>query len=129
MPYITGASCIDDYGNLIINRYTDSINSNSSPGDILLTCKGTIGKISKNTVGDMHLARQLMGIKTFINEQYSIYFLKHIVNELKNNANGLIPGIDRPTVRTYLIPLPPLKEQERIVSKLDDVVTLINKIA
>jgi restriction endonuclease S subunit len=121
IPYITGASCVDENGKLIINRFTNKTHTNSSIGDILLTCKGTIGKISTNDKGDMHLARQLMGIKTFLNFDFTKYYLMFIVDELKTKANGLIPGIDRPTVLNYYIPLPPIEEQKRIVRKLDEV--------
>ncbi|MCI6608816.1 MAG: restriction endonuclease subunit S [Bacilli bacterium] len=124
IPYITGASCVDDKGKLIINRFTDITQKNSSIGDLLLTCKGTIGKISINDKGDIHLARQLMGIKTFINSDFTKYYLMFIVEELKTKANGLIPGIDRPTVLNYYFPLPPFEEQKRIVAKIEELLPL-----
>lgn len=37
-----------------------------------------------------------------------------IVDELKTKANGLIPGIDRPT----------LEEQKRIVAKIEELLPL-----
>ena len=45
VPYITGASNIDS-NRVIINRWTDNPLTISHKGDILLTCKGTIGKIA-----------------------------------------------------------------------------------
>ena len=124
IPYITGASCIDEKGNLVINRFTDKSHVNSTIGDILLTCKGTIGKITVNDKGNMHLARQLMGIKTLIDFDFTRYYLMFIVDELKTKANGLIPGIDRPTVLNYYLPLPPLEEQKRIVVKIKELLPL-----
>ena len=124
IPYITGASCIDEKGNLVINRFTDKSHVNSTIGDILLTCKGTIGKITVNDKGNMHLARQLMGIKTLIDFDFTRYYLMFIVDELKTKANGLIPGIDRPTVLNYYLPLPPLEEQKRISEKIEELLPL-----
>ena len=124
IPYITGASCIDEKGNLVINRFTDKSHVNSTIGDILLTCKGTIGKITVNDKGNMHLARQLMGIKTLIDFDFTRYYLMFIVDELKAKANGLIPGIDRPTVLNYYLPLPPLEEQKRISEKIEELLPL-----
>ena len=47
-----------------------------------------------------------------------------IVDELKAKANGLIPGIDRPTVLNYYLPLPPLEEQKRISEKIEELLPL-----
>lgn len=128
IPYITGASCVDENGKLVINRFTDKSHANSTIGDILLTCKGTIGKIAVNDKGNMHLARQLMGIKTLIDFNFTRYYLMFIVDELKTKANGLIPGIDRPTVLNYHLPLPPLDEQRRIVAKIEELLPLCRTI-
>ena len=57
-PYITGASNFDK-SKLIINRWTDTPEVISIPNDILLTCKGTIGEIAINSVGEIHIARQI----------------------------------------------------------------------
>lgn len=32
-------------------------------GDLLLTCKGTIGEIAHNNFGEAHIARQIMAIR------------------------------------------------------------------
>ena len=44
IPYLTGASNIED-GNIIINRWTESPKAIANQGDLLLTCKGTVGKL------------------------------------------------------------------------------------
>ena len=45
IPYITGASNFVN-SNLIINRWTESPITISNKGDLLLTCKGTIGSMA-----------------------------------------------------------------------------------
>ncbi|MBQ9389546.1 MAG: restriction endonuclease subunit S, partial [Synergistaceae bacterium] len=44
-PYITGASNFKD-GAIIINRWTSKPESVAHKGDVLLTCKGTVGKVA-----------------------------------------------------------------------------------
>lgn len=117
VPYITGASNIDN--NIIkINRYTDSKFINSHLNDILLTCKGTIGKIVINNIGDVHVARQIMSIKSFINNEFLILLLNANIGKIKSNAKSLIPGINRDDILGLPILLPPIEEQKRIVDKV-----------
>ena len=39
---------------------------------------------------------------------------------MAKNAKSMIPGIDRKTLLKNSIPIPPLKEQRRIVAKLEE---------
>ena len=118
IPYITGASNITNKGQIIVNRFTYSKYKNSSLGSILLTCKGTIGKVAINVIGDIHVARQIMSIKSFINRDYMKSCLLNIVNELNKEARSMIPGIDRNQLLSKKMLLPPSKEQIRISKKL-----------
>lgn len=61
IPYITGASNLDE-NKLIINRWTLYPNNIAHKGDLLLTCKGTVGKTAVLNENDVHIARQLMSI-------------------------------------------------------------------
>lgn len=63
IPYITGASNFDKE-NLIINRWTQNPVTISVKGDLLITCKGTIGSMAFNNIGSIHIARQIMAIKS-----------------------------------------------------------------
>ena len=128
IPYITGASNFEN-GNISINRYTSHKYINSTYGDVLLTCKGTIGKIAINNVGDVHIARQIMGIKSFIHDKYVIYYLKSISSKLESKGKSMIPGIDRDTVLNQMIPIPPFDEQKRIVAKIEELLPLCKALA
>ncbi|MEI3137823.1 MAG: restriction endonuclease subunit S [Phocaeicola sp.] len=63
IPYMTGASNFRN-GNLIKNRWTETPIVISILGDLLITCKGTIGEMSFNTIGDIHIARQIMALRS-----------------------------------------------------------------
>lgn len=114
IPYITGASNITEQNEIIVNRYTDSKYANSHLNEILLSCKGTIGKIAVNKIGNIHVARQFMSIMSFVDECYFLIYLTTIVAKLCANAKSIIPGIDRNQLLMNHVCLPPLKEQIKI---------------
>ena len=119
IPYITGASNFVN-SNLIINRWTEAPITISNKGDLLLTCKGTIGSMAFNDIGQIHIARQVMAITSYgIDLKYIKCFLQSNLSILEKNANSMIPGISRSTLLGMLFPLPPLKEQQRIVAQIE----------
>ena len=125
IPYMTGASNFDN-GKLIVNRWTDAPVSISKLGDLLITCKGTIGSMADNVIGDIHIARQIMAIRPYIiNKPYLRLFLKSKVTELEKKAKSIIPGFTREDLQYSILPLPPFKEQKRIAQKFYEVLPLI----
>jgi type I restriction enzyme S subunit len=127
IPYMTGASNFRN-GNLIKNRWTETPVVISILGDLLITCKGTIGEMSFNTIGDIHIARQIMALRSsFVNLKYIQYYLSANIQELQKQANSMIPGISRDTLLNALVPLPPLIEQARIVSKIKQLASIMRE--
>ena len=128
IPYITGASNFD-YGQLLINRWTEKPMTVSKKGDLLITCKGTIGTMAYNEVGEIHIARQVMAINSFcVNLDYIKYFLMRQVYELEKKAKSIIPGISREDLLDSSFPLPPLVEQHRIVARIEQLFKKIDKL-
>ena len=126
-PYMTGASNFAN-GNLLVNRWTDRPVTISHMGDLLITCKGTVGAMAFNAIGDIHIARQIMAISSeSIDLHYVKVFLAASVQALKAAANSMIPGIDRKTMLLRPIPLPPLAEQKRIVAKIEELLPYIDR--
>ena len=131
MPYMTGASNIDS-GKLIINRWTPVPNNISHKNDLLLVCKGSgYGKTVKNDVGDIHIARQFMAFQSGLSIDYGYleYYLQAMIVKIKQNGQGVIPGIERNYVLNMLFPLPPLEEQHRIVAKIEELLPLVDRYA
>ena len=125
VPYLTGASNITNNGEIIINRYTFKNFINSGLNEILITCKGTIGKIAINTIGEVHIARQFMSVKSYINNEFMYFYFYTLVDNLNNNAKSMIPGIDRAQILKQIVLIPPLQEQSRIVSRINILFNII----
>lgn len=126
IPYIMGASNFRN-NDLVIERWIEEPTVVGFKGDILLSVKGTVGKMLIQSHEKLHLSRQIMGIRTNykLNNRYLMYFLKTYISVLKENAKGLIPGISREDILDIKLPLPPLIEQNRIVENIE---RLLNKI-
>ena len=105
------------------------------PGDIIVSCAGTIGEtfVMPNSMRKGIINQALMKISLYdssIKDFYLIYFdckLKALANEqgygmaLKN-----IPPFD--ILKQYLVPLPPLPEQRRIIDKINIVSNALTEI-
>lgn len=129
IPYLTGASNLDGQ-KIILNRWTQSPSVLSKMGDVLICCKGSVGALARNYIGDVHIARQFMAVRpktenTVIND-YIYYYLMAIIEEIKIDAHGSIPGITRDHILSKNNVLPPLNEQQRIVDKIEEYFGILN---
>ncbi|MCM3024643.1 restriction endonuclease subunit S [Heyndrickxia ginsengihumi] len=129
IPYIMGASNIIN-GTLKIERWTENPTVIGKKNDLLISVKGTVGKLVIQDLEEVHLSRQIMGLRTFygIDVKYLMYFMQNHVKYLQESAKGFIPGISREDILLSIFPLPPYEEQKRIVSKAENLFSIINEI-
>ena len=129
IPYITGASNFRN-GHISLVRWTTVPQVITRRGDLLLTCKGTIGEIAHNNFGEAHIARQIMAIRNIysLNIDFLALCIEYSMTKIKQAAKGLIPGISREDILNLVIPIPPTKEQENICNKLKVTFSAIEHI-
>ena len=129
IPYITGASNFRN-GHISLVRWTTVPQVITRRGDLLLTCKGTIGEIAHNNFGEAHIARQIMAIRNIysLNVDFLALCIEYSMTKIKQAAKGLIPGISRDDILNLVIPIPPTKEQEIICNKLKITFSAIEHI-
>ena len=128
IPYMTGASCIVN-GETVVSRWTQTPRCYAYRGDTLLVCKGSgSGAVVRLSQEKVHIARQFMSLRPNekMTSDFCYYLTVFLSDKIKQNATGLIEGIDRGTVLNQTVFLPPLHEQKKIASyfsKLDFVLS------
>lgn len=102
--------------------------------DFLYCLRGSLGKFSLNKDFEKGaIASSICIVRTFdkkINDFLFLYFLSPLSQDMiKQISNGTAqPNLSAENVRNYLIPLPPLAEQQRIVAKLDELLPQVQAL-
>ena len=72
---------------------------------------------------------KILNINSNLYNNYILYILYFYKDTFKKSKKGAaIPHLDKELFKNILIPLPPLKEQERIVEKVDELLTYCIKL-
>lgn len=99
-------------------------------GTILFTIFATIGRIGILNI-DATTNQAIAGItpNNLINHKYLTYSLIDLSNSILEHGKGVAQkNINQAILKSTIIPLPPLSEQNRIVAKLDKLFTQLETI-
>ena len=134
IPLITGKNLCDgkiSFDNVKYISYDDAkkIDERSfvADGDIIFAMIGSIGnpvlvhKQRPFCIKNLALLKQYIPLSL----QYLVYLMEFMQEQMKKEANGGVQSfVSLNYIRNLLIALPPLKEQARIVSKIEDIFKL-----
>jgi len=107
------------------------------PGDILITCAGTLGKIAivpkgieKGIINSVLMRIRLK--EDEINKKYFIYFFgsSAVQNDIQSKSAGVALKnlFATKQLKKFIIPLPPLPTQHLIVSSIESKFSVIDKV-
>jgi len=105
------------------------------PNDIIVSCAGTIGETYVLPIGMRKgiIYQALMKISLYdlgILDFYLMYFDFKLKSAAQEQGHGIalknIPPFD--VLKRYLIPIPPIQEQKRIISTVNNLLSKVNSI-
>jgi type I restriction enzyme, S subunit len=117
-----------------IEKYNESPEIMIEQGDILLAQRGSLGKIA---LIDYDLGKATINPNTLLLKNIRIldkYLLYVLVSPslqkkiLSGNNSTTIPMISQEFVKNLIIPIPPIDEQKRIVSKIEELFSIVDVI-
>ena len=140
IPLVTSKNLVNgkidfDTAKLISKEDATAINMRSevNTGDILFAMIGTIGNPVLVEKGREFCIKNMALFKPIGNRlfdmKYFLLFLQKEQEQMKKSASGGVQAfVSLKFLRNYLLPLPPLTEQKRIVARLEELLPLCERL-
>ena len=105
----------------VVKKWCSKPNKISEPDDILISVRAPVGPTNISNV-QCCIGRGLAAIRYVNNYKFIFYYLRSVEKRLEKLATGTtFSAISGETIRNLDFPLPPLPEQQAIVSKIEEL--------
>ncbi|MGB0880714.1 MAG: restriction endonuclease subunit S [Polaribacter sp.] len=112
--------------------WTTQITKKSLKDDILMSVRAPVGDVNVNLIGNICIGRGLCAIRVKDNvlQNYLFNTLNIMKNEIESlsNKGSTFKAINRNQILSIYIPLPPIKEQQKIVSAIEKIEVTITTL-
>lgn len=102
----------------------------SYPDDILLSVRAPVGPTNISII-ECCIGRGLAALRPLssTDKKYILYFMRASQGKLESLATGTtFSAVSKTDIETFVIAIPPLAEQQRIVTKVDELMALCDKL-
>lgn len=119
MPYLTGPIDFTREGKILATKYIKTPKVICAKGNILITVKGSGAGTVAIADKSYCISRQLMAIRPkSINNDFAYFLIINNSTIYRNNAVGLIPGINRNDILNTQVLIPTSGEQKLIATMI-----------
>jgi len=134
---LNGKTVIKDENLLCLSeeQYQKLGNGKLNLGDVVCCIRGSLGKHGRYPYARGAIASSLVIMRMFLQSEIAINYLMSYLDspfffaEIQRYNNGTAqPNLAANSLELFLIPLPPLAEQKRIVAKLEEILPLCEKL-
>lgn len=110
-------------------KFTTAPTRYCEKGDLLICVRGSTTGRTNIADFDACIGRGVAAIQAKIDQHYLNHVILSMRNQIFDSGTGsTFPSISQKQLRTYLIAIPPLAEQKRIVAKVDELMALCDRL-
>jgi type I restriction enzyme S subunit len=127
VPYVSGPEQWNGH-TLHIDKWTEYPKRSVPSGCIFITVKGAgVGKIFPGI--ECAIGRDIYAFHSHseLDPKYVFYALKYSIDQIVVRAQGDIPGLSKAHILDHQIGLPGIQEQQRIVTKIEELFSELDK--